>query len=84
MNSIKKIKCRSLAIALMLALGIGTAAFAASGSAIMPDFSAQNAEPHMPPGPPPEGGMPVGFPGGQHKTASDLSATVLVDGEISL
>ena len=81
MNSIKKIKCRSLAIALLLAWGTGTAAFAASGSAIMPDFSAQNAEPHMPPGPPPEGGMPVGFPGGQHKTASDLSATVLVDGE---
>lgn len=81
MNSIKKIKCRSLAIALLLALGTGTAAFAASGSVIMPDFSAQNAEPHMPPGPPPEGGMPVGFPGGQHKTVSDLSATVLVDGE---
>ena len=81
MNSIKKIKCRSLAIALMLALGIGTAAFAAPGNAIMPDMPAQNAENHMPPGPPPEGGMPGGFPGGQHKTASDLSATVLVDGE---
>lgn len=81
MNSIKKIKCRSLAIALLLALGTGTAAFAASGSAIMPDMPAQNAENHMTPGPPPEGGMPVGFPGGQHKTASDLSATVLVDGE---
>ena len=70
-----------MAIALMLALGIGTAAFAAPGNAIMPDMPAQNAENHMPPGPPPEGGMPGGFPGGQHKTASDLSATVLVDGE---
>lgn len=81
MNSVKKIKCRSLAIALMLALGIGTAAFAAPGNAIMPDMPAQNAENHMPPGPPPEGGMPGGALGGQHKTAADLSAKVLVDGE---
>jgi len=70
-----------LAIALMLALGIGTAAFAAPGNAIMPDMPAQNAENHMPPGPPPEGGMSGGAPGGQHKTAADLSAKVLVDGE---
>ena len=81
MNRIKKIKCRSLAIALMLALGTGTGVFAAPGNDVVTDIPTNNAANHMPPGPPPEGGMPGGAPGGQQKTASDLSATVLVDGE---
>ena len=80
-NSILRIKRRSLAVALVLALSTGTVAFAASDSIASPNLPTNIGANHMPPGPPPEGGMPGGAPGGQHKTASDLSATVLVDGE---